>query len=289
MLINEVCRKCSLTKKAVEYYIGQELISPAIQENGYRVFSEEDLIRLKRISTLRSLGLSAAEIRSVLSEQAETALKEISEKKNLEITVLREKQKLLQELAQNRDWNQVQSRLQQLEKKQSVLEQLIHVFPGYYGRYIALHFAPYLNEPVMTDKQQEAFDTIITFLDNTCFDIPDELKKYLDETAVHFDESFAERLSTYQNDAIQDTEKYITEHREEIEHYIKFKQSDEYKATPAYRLEQSLRQFTRNSGYNDVFIPAMCRLSRSYQKYYEKLQESNERFLQEYPQYMNII
>ena len=36
MLINEVCKKCSLTKKAIEYYIEQGLVIPAIQENGYR-------------------------------------------------------------------------------------------------------------------------------------------------------------------------------------------------------------------------------------------------------------
>ena len=43
MLVNEVCKKCSLTKKAIEYYVEQGLVSPQIQENGYRVFSEEDV------------------------------------------------------------------------------------------------------------------------------------------------------------------------------------------------------------------------------------------------------
>ncbi len=43
MLINEVCKKCRLTKKAVEYYIEQGLISPDIMENGYRDFSQDDV------------------------------------------------------------------------------------------------------------------------------------------------------------------------------------------------------------------------------------------------------
>ena len=42
MLINEVCKECNLTKKAVEYYTEQGLIQPRITENGYRQFSETD-------------------------------------------------------------------------------------------------------------------------------------------------------------------------------------------------------------------------------------------------------
>lgn len=38
MLINEVCRRCGLTKKAVEYYVEQELLTPLVLENGYRDF-----------------------------------------------------------------------------------------------------------------------------------------------------------------------------------------------------------------------------------------------------------
>lgn len=38
MLINEVAKLCNLTKKAVEYYTEQGLISPNILENGYRDF-----------------------------------------------------------------------------------------------------------------------------------------------------------------------------------------------------------------------------------------------------------
>lgn len=48
MLINAVCKECSVTKKAVEYYIEQGLVSPTVQENGYRDFSEEDIRRLKK-------------------------------------------------------------------------------------------------------------------------------------------------------------------------------------------------------------------------------------------------
>jgi len=49
MLINEVCKRCGLTKKAIEYYEEQGLTRPQIMENGYRVFSEDDVIQLNKI------------------------------------------------------------------------------------------------------------------------------------------------------------------------------------------------------------------------------------------------
>lgn len=293
MLINEVCKKCSLTKKAIEYYTEQGLIVPAIQENGYRSFTDEDVQRLKKISVLRNLGLSAAEIRLVLSSTDAAALSEIAEKKKLEITTLQEKQKLIQELADKRDWEHVHDQLQHFEKRQSVLERLLNVFPGYYGKYAYFHFAAYLNEPVVTGEQQEAFDTIIDFLDNTDFRIPEDLQKYVDEALSEATvrsggdvAGFVEKMTAGIQDALQNPEGFLAGNREIIENYIAYLQSAEYKASPAYRWRESFLQFGRTSGYNDIFIPAMCRLSKSYREYHEALERADEKLLQEYPQYV---
>ena len=243
MLINEVCKECSLTKKAVEYYIEQGLIFPTIQENGYRCFSDEDAECLKKISVLRDLGLSVADIRLVLPEQDT---------------------KLLNEIA-----------------------------AGNYGRFICAHFAPYLNEPVTTDEQQDAFNTIIDFLDNTDCDVPDDMQEYMDEVlgeaAARCEngiDGLSEKMTASVNDAVQNPEKFLDDNREIIEQIQAYRQSDEYKASPAYRLQESFRQFGRTSGYNDIFIPAMCRLSRSYREYQEALKRADEKLLQEYPEYV---
>ena len=250
MLINEVCRECFLTKKAIEYYIEQGIVAPAIQENGYRSFSDEDIAVLKKVSVLRTLGLSVADIHDVLSNKDEAALNEVCHKKSVQMLIQQEKQGLIQELASNHDWEQIQSRLHRLQKKQMVLERLIDAFPGYYGKFLCLHFAPYLNCLVVTDTQQEAFDAVIAFLDSADFDIPDDLKGYLDH--------------------------------EEIERYLTYKRSEEYETTPAGRLEKELRRFNSMSGYNDIFIPAMCQLSESYRKYHEGLSAANEMLSKKY-------
>lgn len=291
MLINEVCKKCSLTKKAVEYYRQQGLIVPAVRENGYRDFSERDVMALRKISVLRGLGLSVGEIRSILSETGagKETLAGVSFRKAMEATVLQEKQKLISELAEKGNWKEAEDKLSQLQKKEAVSERILNAFPGNYGRYICMHFAAYLDEPVETKEQQEAYETVISFLDGADFRLPDNLQKCLDEAVAHFDEEFTGKMAEGMDAVISDTEKYIAENQEFIESWMAYKQSEEYRNSPAFLLEEALKQFQSASGYNEVFIPAMCRLSNSYREYYEAMQRANEKFLQKYPSYIPTL
>lgn len=71
MYIQEVCNKTNLTKKAIEYYQVKNLISPMIEENGYRVFSEEDIVTLNKIKVFRDLNLSVLQIEKILTSNIE--------------------------------------------------------------------------------------------------------------------------------------------------------------------------------------------------------------------------
>ena len=71
VLINEIAIKCNTTKKSVQYYVAEGLIVPKILGNGYQDFSEEDMRVLKQIVLYRKLGLSIAEIKSVLNNPNE--------------------------------------------------------------------------------------------------------------------------------------------------------------------------------------------------------------------------
>ena len=66
MRIHEVCQATGLTKKAINWYEEQGLIAVPTDENGYRDFQDADIQKLKEIGLLRSLGLSAKEIETVL-------------------------------------------------------------------------------------------------------------------------------------------------------------------------------------------------------------------------------
>ena len=279
MLINEVCKRCKLTKKAIEYYEEQGLICPQIMENGYRVFSEEDVVHLSKIAVLRGLGISVSDIKLVLSEDGLSSFQNICDKKELELSDIQTKQQLLQILVKEQNWEEIRAQLTQLEKKQSILSRLLERFPGYFGKLISFHFAPFLNEPISTAEQQDAFETIIGFLDGVNIAVPEDLKEYLDEATEIMDADTMKKVTTSVTAAIQAPERYWKENKEMLERYEKFKASDEYKSSPAYRLQELLSQINQRNGYNNIFIPAMQRLSSSYREYYERLMKANEVFL----------
>lgn len=283
MLINEVCKECRLTKKAIEYYEEQRLVQPQVLENGYRDFSDSEIEQLKKIAVLRKLGLSVSDIQTVLNSKNKTALYNVSTKKALELETMKAKQALAQKLAQSQDWEYTRLQLEAIEQKQTISERLLNVFPGYYGKYVSLHFGLYLNEPIITKEQQEAFDTVISFLDSADLKIPVDLQKYLDEVTKNFDASFAANVSDTVDKAVENPEKYIADNQEMLEQYMAFKQSDEYKNSPAYKLQELFVTFNQESGYNDIFIPAMKKLSQSYRDYHEALQRANEVFIEKYP------
>ena len=67
MKIHEVMTVTGLTKKAINYYAKQGLISPFVDvDNNYRDFNSEDVIRLKQISVLREFDMSVREIKDAL-------------------------------------------------------------------------------------------------------------------------------------------------------------------------------------------------------------------------------
>lgn len=282
MLIGEAAAKTNLTKKAIEYYTEQGLISPEISENGYRNFSENDVAKLRKISVLRSLGLSVAEIKEFFSDNGHGKIQEIINRKAFEAQAFKEKEKLLRGLSEKTDWNKVQEETEKLQRKNSVLTRLLNCFPGFYGQYLIVHFAPFLNDPIATPEQQRAFDTIVSFLDNLQMDIPEDLSEFLYEITKEMDSDFAEKMSENIQKAMENPKKYFGENRENIELYKKMKESEKYKSSPAFRLNEYFRKISSESGYYDIFISAMRRLSPSYEAYYKKLMEADRIFAQEF-------
>lgn len=67
MKVNELARAAGVPPHVVRYYARIGLLRPLRDPaNGYRVFSREDVERLRLIRGLRSLGCSLAEVRRVL-------------------------------------------------------------------------------------------------------------------------------------------------------------------------------------------------------------------------------
>ncbi len=285
MLISDVCRQTGLTRKAVEYYIEQGLLRPSAQENGYRSFSEADVERLKRIAVLRTLDVSAAQIREILFDDTRNSLCLAAHAAELSAEDAKHRQALLERLSQGATYAEIADELQTLVCRQTILQKLLLAFPGYYGRAVSLHFTAFLNEPIETKEQRDAYDTIVEYLDSTqSFALSEDLAAYLEEATRGIGSQAISGMTTALQQAVNDTDAYIVEHRESLEQYIAYRQSEEYRNSPAYRLQEQLRTALQSGGYNDVFLPAMERLSNSYRAYRKALHIANETLLARYPQ-----
>ena len=66
MKINELETQLELSRANIRFYEKEGLLSPTRSENGYREYSEEDVVLLKKIIIFRKLGFAVADIEDVL-------------------------------------------------------------------------------------------------------------------------------------------------------------------------------------------------------------------------------
>lgn len=66
--VNELAKRSGVSVHTVRYYIRSGLLVPVkTQENKYRLFTAEDVNRLKFISTAKLLGFTLSDIQQILS------------------------------------------------------------------------------------------------------------------------------------------------------------------------------------------------------------------------------
>ena len=223
MFIKDVCLETQATKKAVEYYIEQGLIAPKILENGYRDFSCDDCEKLKKISMFRKLGLSVEEIKRVIDSNEE--LSKIAVKRELNLKAELAKKNLIDKISKGEHTDEILKELKNIEKNKTITEKLLEAFPGYYGRFIALHFSTFLNEPISTVEQQEAYEQRVKFLDEApSLDIPEELNDFLIENTKHISVQNISEIDNNTKKSIEDMDNFLKENKELLEFYIKYKQ-----------------------------------------------------------------
>jgi len=286
MLIKDVCRECKLTKKAVEYYEQQGLISPKINESGYRNYSKEDVSILKEIGVLRRLGISIAEIKDILaSKNKSAALAKCKYKMDLEVEKAMAKKKCLERLVKDYDIEQAIIYIEEeIEKHFTIKEKLLQAFPGSYGMFLCIHFGQFLYGRIDMEEKERAYNKIVEYLDKIQeTEFPKELEDFLEQSIGQLEDVNMERINSSIIDAVNDVDVYMEKNKEIIEKYFEYINSDEYKNSPAYKMKQLLLKFQQESGYYDVFIENLKILSESYSEYFKKLQAANKAFLDKYP------
>ncbi|MDD3840847.1 MAG: MerR family transcriptional regulator [Clostridia bacterium] len=287
MKINEVCNVTRLTKKAIEYYQQKGIINPKLDESGYRKFNESEIERLKQVSVFRSLGLSVSDIKKILgSKFSKEELRKCIIRKQLENELSNKQTQLLEKLLDSKNIEKINAEIIELNKKKSIKERLLEVFPGFYGRFFVSHFSRFLEGPIKTEEQEEAYKTIINFLDKV--DPPkisDEIMSQFEEAMDFWTDDRIAEVEDKRQQSIENPEKFLDDYSKIIREYQDFKESEEYLSSPHGEVMEIIKSFGKTSGYNDIFIPAMRKLSPSYKKYYQNLLKTNEVFLEKFPDF----
>ena len=93
--IGEFAKRSGVTVKTLLHYEKIGLLNPSSKtESGYRLYCEDDFLKLQQITTLKFIGLSLSEIKDILSEQGENLESMISIQKR----ALEEKKKHIEEV-----------------------------------------------------------------------------------------------------------------------------------------------------------------------------------------------
>lgn len=87
--VGEVSGTLRITKDTLRYYDKIGLLQPRRAENGYRCYTDADLIDLKYIEVMKYAGLTLSDIKKILGNKAG----KMEEDKQITIHLLRKKQK----------------------------------------------------------------------------------------------------------------------------------------------------------------------------------------------------
>ena len=68
MKVAELAKSLGTTADTVRYYTRLELLKPAKSVNGYKLYSNKEVSRLKFILSARNLGFSVADIKEIINE-----------------------------------------------------------------------------------------------------------------------------------------------------------------------------------------------------------------------------
>lgn len=283
MKIQEVCQQLNTTKKAIYYYEKQGLIKVTKQENGYREFTEDDIKKLQEIILLRKLGLEVNEIKRVFNSDGkdrEAKLRYIFAKKQKELSFHQQQLECFQLLLEDSGSLSMQQ-LHQMIDYTSIAEAIKEQLPGFLGEMLVQYFEPYLQGKIETPIQEKAYHDIIHFWDNVTIKIPLSVRMLMFINKMMRNEGILNIIKQVQMDNKEKLE------NEEAYEYYKQAAISSYEMSKklSWRImsypNRKMKIVFQNIGYNDIFIPALRKLSPSYDQYYTTQFQLNQRVCQE--------
>lgn len=275
MRLNEVIKQVDLSKRAIKFYEEKGLLKTKRDSNGYRNYTDKDISLLKEISSYRKMGIGLSDVKEILNDKS--VLKQILIEKKKEITISQNELEALEKFIEN---NNIEELYDSVDYK-TLADAIQNSIPGFYGYYFLNHFLPYLQIRIQTKEQQEAYNRLIEFWDNTNIRIPFLMKlnswilfklnskKSLIVQIGQIDSQIKEMLNP--------TEEEYEKLKKKVNEGYKLKNSIFYKYSLIGISQRKFMKELQNKGYNDIFISSMIALSPKYKEYHNALMAINKR------------
>lgn len=279
MLRKEIQEKTGLTRKAIEYYEEKCLIKPLKLENGYRNYSEEDLENLNKISLFRKIGLSISEIEECLSSEA-SSLSSILRRKEQQLAIDEKRTKVIELIVKKENQSLIKNKIALMKTEESIYEKLENAFPGYFGQLIFSAYQPFLNERL--DKEGlTAYKELVAYLDSLpIFELSKKEQAYIEKISATFNMKTLKEVNESKIEAIENIEKWLEENRDILSQYNDYKNSDDYQNSPMKIIQDKLQKYMQDNKYYEIAIPLIRKMSRSYDEYYQKLLDANNKYIE---------
>lgn len=275
MRLNEVIKQVNLSKRAIKFYEEKGLLKTKRDSNGYRNYTDKDISLLKEISSYRKMGIGLSDVKRILNDKS--VLKQILIEKKKEITISQNELEALEKFIEN---NNIEELYDSVDYK-TLADAIQNSIPGFYGYYFLNHFLPYLQIRIQTKEQQEAYNRLIEFWDNTNIRIPFLMKlnswilfKLNSKKSLIVQ---IEQIDSQIKEMLNPTEEEYEKLKKKVNEGYKLKNSIFYKYSLIGISQRKFMKELQNKGYNDIFIPSMIALSPKYKEYHNALMTINKR------------
>ena len=286
MRLNEVIKQVDLSKRAIKFYEEKGLLKTKRDSNGYRNYTDKDISLLKEISSYRKMGIGLSDIKEILNDKS--VLKQILIEKKKEITISQNELEALERFIEN---NNIEELYDSVDYK-TLADAIQNSIPGFYGYYFLNHFLPYLQIRIQTKEQQEAYNRLIEFWDNTNIRIPFLMKlnswilfKLNSKKSLIVQ---IEQIDSQIKEMLNPTEEEYEKLKKKVNDGYKLKNSIFYKYSLIGISQRKFMKELQNKGYNDIFIPSMIALSPKYKEYHNALMAINKRICDDLDLYYDI-
>ena len=274
MRIHEAAKAVGCTQRAIKFYEEKGLL-PCVSrsQNGYRDYTEEDISRLHEIQAYRKLGISVSDIKQLISsDHRDDLLRGILAQKRKEADAAQQEVAALEAFLQSPDSAELNESIDFASLADAMRQQL----PGFFGAYLADHFAPYLNIRITTPEQQDAYQRILAFWDNPELKLPllFRLNALLPSPSA---QQMDARLQSMLNPSEEEYERMKTQ----ILRTVRLRENPLVRYSLPELAKRRMMRRLKDCGYYDLFLPQLERLSPPYKAYREALTALNSRLCED--------